>query len=354
MRKKIKWTAVALTIILIGVVGYYGYSFIKFGMDIHTKPEESRFKKFYEDDQVQPVYQSPVWEGKERVNILLLGGDSRGLGRNEAPRSDTLMVASLDPQTKTAALFSILRDTYVDIPGHGKDRINAALAIGGPELSMRTVSDLLGIPIQYYYYADFEGFIELIDAIGGIDFYVEKDMKYTDITDKEEYNIDLKQGMQHLDGNKALQYVRFRHDAMSDYSRTERQRSFLKAVAAKMQSTSSLIKLPGILSEVSPYIETNMNLNQMLRLGTLGFSIDTGSVAGIQLPPSDLLREERVRGADVITVDAGRLQAFIAEELAKSLQPDIPGVSGPSADGPAAGGSSTDRAGTDDAETDDL
>src|SRR5690606_20620333 len=185
---------------------------------------------------------------------------------------------------------------------HGYDRINAALALGGPDLSMKTVSELTGLPIHHYVYVDFEGFIKLIDAIGGIDYHVEKDMKYIDPTDNPAYNIDLKEGMQHLDGNKALQYVRFRHDAMSDYTRTERQRNFLKAVAVKLQSTASLLKLPGTLREIAPYIETDMNLDVMLRLGTLSFSLDTGSFEGVQLPPFELLREERINGAEVLTV----------------------------------------------------
>lgn len=84
---------------------------------------------------------------------------------------------------------------------------------------MKAVSDLLGIPIQYYVYTDFQGFIKLVDSVGGVDFYVEKDMSYSSIADKNEYDIDLKEGMQHLDGDAALQYVRFRYDKMGDYTR---------------------------------------------------------------------------------------------------------------------------------------
>ncbi len=125
------------------------------------------------------------------MNVLILGGDSRGLKKNEIPRSDSMMVASIDPVTKKAYLFSILRDTYVKVPGHGNDRINTAVATGGPNLAMKTVSDLLGIPIQYYVYTDFQGFIALVDAIGGIELEVEKDMKYRD-SEEPEFDINLK------------------------------------------------------------------------------------------------------------------------------------------------------------------
>ncbi len=197
-----------------------------------------------------------------------MGGDSRGK-EHDVPRSDTILVASIDPVTKRAHLMSILRDTYVDIPGRGRDRINAAVSYGGPRLAMRTVSQLLGIPIQYYVYTDFEGFVAAVDAVGGIDIEVEKDMKYYDRSDGPEYAIDLKKGWQHLDGRKALQYVRFRHDALSDYARTERQRKFLIALARKMQSTTSLLKLPSIIDKVEPYVETNMTVSDMIKLGAL-------------------------------------------------------------------------------------
>lgn len=308
-------------IILFVVIGYYGYSIIKFGNDIQKTPETSRFKDFYNrPPNIGPVYEPPKWEGKERVNILLLGGDTRGLDAHEAPRSDTMMIVSIDPQTKKAAILSVLRDTYTAIPGHQNNRINAALALGGPDLSMKAVSELVGLPIQYYVYVDFEGFIQLIDAIGGIEYEVEKDMKYTDITDKQEYNIDLKKGLQHLDGNKALQYVRFRHDALSDFNRTERQRNFLKAVADKLQSTSSLIKLPGTLEKVSPYIETNMSLNTMLRLGTLAFTVDMQNVTDLQIPPDELVRDERIQGAAVLTADEDKLRQYVKQQLEEKLE----------------------------------
>jgi polyisoprenyl-teichoic acid--peptidoglycan teichoic acid transferase len=260
-------------------------------------------------------YIPPKWEGRERVNLLLLGGDSRGLKQGEVPRSDSMVVVSIDPVSKRPHLFSILRDTYVSIPGHGKNRINTALAQGGPTLAMETVSELLGIPIQYYVYTDFQGFIALVDAVGGIDIDVEKDMRYSDSEDGPEYDIRLKKGYQHLDGKTALQYVRFRHDALSDYARTERQRKFLKSLAMELQSTSSLLKLPKILSSVHPYIETNMTITQMLKLGALSFDLKTDDMGTQQLPPTNLLKQERIHGASVLTVNKQELRRFVKEQL---------------------------------------
>ncbi|CAM3628989.1 LCP family protein [Marinicrinis lubricantis] len=315
-RIKWKWVALIVLLLIVGTASYYAYGIYKFGQEISKDPEESRFKDYYKEDEPRP-YEPPAWEGDERLNILLLGGDSRGVNEGTAPRSDTMLVASVDPVTKKAHLFSILRDSWVDIPDHGMDRINSALSIGGPDLAMKTVSDYLGIPIQYYVFVDFVGFQALVDAIGGIDYYVEKDMYYSSRADGPEYTIDLKEGFQHLDGKEALQYVRFRYDAMSDYSRTERQRAFLKAVVAKVQSTSNLIKLPSILEDIAPYIETNISMNKMLRMGTLAFQVDTSEVGSVQIPPFELLQETNVGGASVLGSDPEQVQQYVQETFTK-------------------------------------
>lgn len=314
MARKLKWSLLSITLLLFVVLGYYTYAFVNFSNNIQSKPEGSKFFTNLSTQNLSKngdAFIPPKWEGKQRVNVLLLGGDSRGLKKNEVPRSDSLIVASIDPVTKKAYLFSILRDTYVKIPGSGEDRINAALALGGPNLAMKTVGDLLGIPIQYYVYTDFKGFIALVDAIDGIDINVEKNMKYSDAEDGHEYDINLKKGMQHLDGKMALQYVRFRHDALSDFARTERQRNFMQAVAQKMQSTSSLIKLPKILSSIDPYIETNLTTSDMLKLGSLGYEAKTEGMVSEQIPPAELLIEKRVGSAEVISVNRDKLQVYI-------------------------------------------
>ena len=313
-KKPSKWlyAGLALLLAIVIIIIYYVYSILSFAGDIHKDPDESRFKDVQEEDVAPP----PKWEGTDRVNILLLGGDSRGMKANDPPRSDSMIIASIDPVTKKAHLFSVLRDTYGEIPRHGMDKINAALTIGGPSLAMETVTGLTGLPVQYYVYTDFKGFIALIDALGGIEFEVEKRMRYKDSHDDPMYHIDLQPGLQHMDGQTALAYVRFRHDALSDYTRTERQRNFLSAVASKLVRTSSLVKLPALLDSVKPYIETNLGLEDMLKLASLGFEVDTSTIASVQLPPMNLLREETIRGASVLTIrDEDALKAYIQEQF---------------------------------------
>ncbi len=329
---------------VIGLSAYYGYSLYRFASEIQKSPEHSRFygkgirsengggragsgisggksghlagsdgtgKRIGVDARSGTL----KWEGRERVNILLLGGDTRGLTAGEAPRSDSMLVVSIDPLTKKAALLSILRDTYVQIPEYGGDRANVALAIGGPELSMQTVGDLLGLQVHYYVYTDFDGFIELVDAVGGVELDVEKDMEYITAADGPDYDIQLKAGQQLLNGREALGYVRYRNDPLSDFSRTERQRKFMAALGGKLQQTWSLIKLPYILSRIDPYIETNLTVAEMVKLAALGFEVRSSQLESLQVPPPELLVEAEIEGADVLTVDRGELRRYLRERL---------------------------------------
>lgn len=323
MTKRTKRTIIwSITGVLVAIAAVAAYYFIAIYNQVDKFQKKGEDSPFY---NVQPVEtnkeaEPPKWEGTERVNILLMGVDARGLKKGEIPRSDTMMVASVDPVEKKAYLFSIMRDTYTKIPDHGSDRINAAITYG-PNKAMETVSELLGIPIQYYVYTDFQGFIELVDAIGGVDFYVEKDMRYTSKADNHEYDINLKKGQQHLDGNSALQYVRFRHDALSDYTRTERQRNFLKAVAEKMISTTSIMKLPTILEKVNPYIDTNLTINDMWKLATVAY--DSKMAGSEQIPPMKLLVEKNIGGSDVLGVrNEDELKQFVQDVLSAPEEPD--------------------------------
>lgn len=263
-----------------------------------------------------PIPEPPDWDGEERVNILLLGGDSRGVKSTVHPRSDTMMIVSIDPVDKTIHLFSLLRDSYVPIPNYSSNRINTAITLGGPRLAMTTVSDLVDLPIHYYVYTDFEGFISLIDALGGIDFDVDKAMHRVDTADDPRYNIHLEAGMQHLDGLSALQYMRFRSDGRSDFGRSDRQRKLLSAIADEMKKVTSLIRLPQVLNSIAPYIETDISPGDLFDLARLGLKLDTSSIVSLQLPQSGAFQEANIRGMDVLVVDEAKIRSYVKEQLA--------------------------------------
>lgn len=300
-----------VVVALVATVGYYGYSFYQFAQDIQ---EPNVITPPPDGGAATKAAEIPHWDGKDRVNILLMGVDRRGMKNSGLPRSDSMMLVSIDPVSKRYDLFSILRDTYVDIPGNGSSRINAAIVDGGPDLAMQTVSQFTGLPVDRYVITDFEGFKALIDAVGGVDLDVEKNMYYHDPTDKGVYDINLKKGPQHLDGNKALQYVRFRHDATSDYTRTERQRKLLAAVADQMKKGTTLIQLPSILKEVTPYVQTNISMMDMLKLSSLGLDLNTANPGNYQLPPMGMFQESH-RAGSVLIPDVDQVQAFIQQTI---------------------------------------
>ena len=254
------------------------------------------------------------WEGTEQVNILFMGVDQRN--KNERPRSDTMLLASINPTTKQVSLFSIMRDTYVNIPKIGKAKINAAFADGGPELLIQTIQNFLDIPIHYYVATDFEGFAKIVDAIGG-DVNVPEKMQHWD---DGVYNINLEAGPQHLDGQKALMYVRYRGTPRADFDRTERQRELLKLVANKLTSPSMIVKMPSILKEVTPYAQGNISGSDIYRLGSLALSLDTANMRTEQIPPLEGLSETSVGGEQVLVPDVQATRKFVQQVIGGSGQ----------------------------------
>ena len=196
-----------------------------------------------------------------KKNIVVLGVDERD---DDVGRSDTLFVVMFDSKTKAASLLSVPRDTRVRIEGHGWDKINHAYAYGGHKLTQKTVEELLGIRINNYVMVDFKGFEGLVDAIGGIDIDVEKDMYYQDTWDG--FTVDLKKGRQHLDGKTAIQYVRFR-DEEGDIGRIRRQQHFLMAVYDKITSADMLLHIPGLAKQLTSMVKTDMPLSDMIDIG---------------------------------------------------------------------------------------
>jgi len=198
-----------------------------------------------------------------RVNILIVGCDEI---ENQG-RADTIVFLSISPKTKDALILSIPRDTRVEIPGRGMDKINHAYAFGGESLISETVSSFLDVPIHFYAVADFNGFVYIIDELGGVEIDVEKEMYYVDKAGGVEIN--LHPGKQILDGEKALQYIRFRYDKLGDLGRIKRQQKLALAVIKKMINFDSITKIPQISEGMKGYIETNIEARYTVALTNL-------------------------------------------------------------------------------------
>ncbi len=222
-------------------------------------------------------------EGDGRVNILILGIGGQG---HEAPNlTDTIMVISIDPKTKDAAMLSIPRDLYVKIPASAKTRtqygkINAANAYGGPELAAQTVSNVIGVPIHYYVLIDFSGFRQAVDAVGGVDINVPTaiyDPQYPCDNERGGYcPFKIAAGPQHMNGTVALRYARSRKST-SDFDRAARQQLVIAAVRQKALQLSTLtnpVKLTQLIDAVGSHVKTDIQPAEIKKIAALAKDID--------------------------------------------------------------------------------
>lgn len=202
----------------------------------------------------------------ERINILLLGiddGDSEAAA-TEPKRTDAILLASFDPATNQVAVLSIPRDTKVILPGHvDPEKINSAYTYGGVVMAKQTVANLLRVPIHYYILANWQGFIDIVNLIGGVDIYVDNDMYYED--PYADLVIDIKHGYQHMDGETAGKYVRFRKDELGDIGRVQRQQKFMRAAAEQMFSIQNVAQISNLLATLDKHVETDLNTLTMLK-----------------------------------------------------------------------------------------
>lgn len=205
-------------------------------------------------------------------NIALFGVDAID---GEAGRSDSIMIATVDPVHNKIKLTSIMRDSYVSIDGYGDDKINHSYAYGGPELAIKTINENFGLNIEDFVSVNFSSLPVIINILGGVDIEITQDeLQYinsyiNDINAKDGTNSPniTYAGVQHLDGTQALAYSRIRYTDGGDYKRTERQRTVLAALFSKLTS-ASIGSYNSLLNEVLPYIQTNLTSTEILSLGT--------------------------------------------------------------------------------------
>lgn len=222
---------------------------------------------------------------KNRVNVLLIGADQRP--EQKKFNTDSIILASIDPKTERASLLSIPRDTRVLLKGYGYRKINEVVSLTDISRLQSTVEDLTGEKISGYVQTNFQGFKKIIDTLGGITVNVEKDMYYETGDDEDGY-INLHKGEQRLDGSKALQYARFRYDALADISRTARQQVVLKAVAKEMFQLSTIPKLPFLVPQIMDAVNTNLSSKDIFTLAKVAVGFDSSNVVSQTLPGSFL------------------------------------------------------------------
>jgi LCP family protein required for cell wall assembly len=251
----------------------------------------------------------PGIEGRlEPLNLLVIGSDQR---QKEPGRADTLMVVFLDPELDRVSVLSIPRDTLAHVPGHGQTKIAHAHAYGGPELAMKAVEELLGIPIDHYLEVNFEGFIAAVDALGGVEIEVDQRMYYP------QEGINLKPGRQRLNGKDALAFVRFRGYPEGDIERIRHQQEFLLALAEEALGWKGLLKSPQLVQTLYSCVRTDLSLAKILTLAKGIRDLTPQNVYVALLPGTP----SYVHGVSYWVPDYSKLKATLAELQGSSSNP---------------------------------
>ncbi|MCM3539059.1 LCP family protein [Priestia endophytica] len=298
-RRRPRWGRIILALILLIVVAGGIYSFIQYKIGL----SEAQDGSFAKDGELYDDFNGSL-PNDGKMNVLLLGSDSRG---EDHPRTDSILIAHYDQNTKQPKIVSLMRDMYVDVPGHGKQKLNSAFAFGGPELLRKTIEENFGVDINYYAVVDFQGFPKVVDAIApdGITVTVEKEMS-------SGIGMTLHEGKQTLHGDKLLGYVRFRHDSLSDFGRVQRQQEVLTKLKKEAASIGSVFKLPKLLGLTDPYVDTNIDQKTLLLLGKDFATGSTKEVKTLRLPLDGTFENAREDVGSVLSIDK--------EENKKALQ----------------------------------
>lgn len=282
-------TVLVLTILIIGVaISFFLLADNQEFLEKHLGKDNvitQLFVKLSQDNDTKHKADFSLPFGNKRRNILLLGVDSNGEGTDpwEGTRTDTIILLNVDPRTKSLNALSIPRDSKVFLPDdHGVQKINAAHAIGGIGMTIRTIEETLGVKIDRYIMVHDEAVKEIVDALGGVDIYVEKNMHYNDYSGK--LFINLKKGPNHLNGKEVIGYLRFRHDPMGDIGRTQRQQWFLRGMMEALKKPETITKLPEIINVASKYIKTNMSFYELSQYAGFAKHLDMDKIEIAMLP----------------------------------------------------------------------
>lgn len=336
------WLQVILSLLYVAFLAggiYFGYLFYATVKEVVTQtqpaPPPNPPAVSEETEGREEVVVPPKWEKQERMNILFLGLDQRE-GEYGPWRTDTMIVVTIDPETKTAGMLSIPRDLWVLIPGYGENRINTAHFFGdrdeypggGPALAKETVQYNFGVPIHRYVRVNFRGFKRMIDAIGGITIDVEepiRDNRYPD----ENYGyktIFIPAGLQHMDGETALQYARTRYGG-SDFARIRRQQKVLlairdKVLSLRILSTLSPNKLIGLMSAARDTVQTDLQPSEILTLAQIAAQIDQEDIKGRVIDETMTTPVIVANGADVLFPNREKIKEVVDELFPPAPQPD--------------------------------
>jgi polyisoprenyl-teichoic acid--peptidoglycan teichoic acid transferase len=322
-RKRLKVILLSLVVVLLCGLGGGALYVSKLFKQVNTEVISQEPK----DIGIAPELEEKLEEtgkAKEIINIALFGLDQRSV--KERGRSDSIMILTIDEQHKKIKLSSIMRDSYVDINGRGKDKINHAYAFGGPQLAVRTLNENYNLNIKDYVTVNFFGLAKIIDALGGVTIDV-KESEVAVINANAAGTASLSNetapsikgpGKQVLNGVQAVGYSRERHTGNGDYERTDRQRRVLSALMEKVQ-TLGPGKYNTVVSKLLPHVLTNMNSLDIMKLGTNVFTSGTTKIEQVRFPLDGYCKGKRINGIYYLTFD----EKATKEQMYKYIFEDI-------------------------------
>ncbi|WP_432358733.1 LCP family protein [Sporosarcina sp. UB5] len=300
-KKKKFGILISIALVLLGLGVYYWFDQYNQGLSLS---EDGTLKEKNEDFG---IFDGPEPQFGE-INIMLLGSDAR---KDEEGRSDTLIIANYNQKTEKVKLISIMRDTYVNIPGYGMQKMNSAYSFGGPELVRQTIKENFDLDVHYYAMVNFNGFPKIADILAPDG--IEVDIPYTM---SHGIYMTLHPGVQRLQGEQLLGYVRFRHDSKNDFGRVARQQEVLSKLKDEAVSMHSLMNLPKLLGAADAYIDTNLDKMTMLSIGKGILDNKSEKIDTLRIPVDNSYRPERVRVGEVLAIDFDKNK----EELNKFLE----------------------------------
>lgn len=268
------------------------------------------------------------FKGKENniINIAFFGVDKREDG--ERGNSDSTMILTIDKNTKKIKMTSIMKDSYVNIDGHDKDKLTSAFALGGPELAIKTLNQNYGLNIRDFVSVNFGELAKIIDELGGVDV----DVKSYEVKELNSYINDVnrvtngsaghvsKSGLQTLSGIQAVAYSRIRHSGNGDLERTERQRTVLTALLNKIKS-AGITKYPSMVSSLLPYVETSLSSVSLTKLGTDALSAGVTNIEEERFPISGYYKATTTNGISYLKFDEGTTKDQIQQYIFEDIKP---------------------------------
>ncbi|ATD56179.1 LCP family protein [Clostridium chauvoei] len=299
--KIILLTILALVVLILVGASIYGFNLANKVDKIETTEEDIGIKK--ENTEELSKYSNY----DKIINIALFGIDA---GENEFGRSDSIMILTIDPVHNKMKVSSVMRDSYVNIEGHGMDKLNHAFAFGNSVLALKTLNDNFGLNVNSFISTNFSNLPKIIDKLGGVELNITSDElqyinKYIDnlngINGTSTPYV-ASPGKQLLDGTQCLAYSRIRYTNGGDYERTSRQRTVLKGVYEKVKNTN-VSDFPTLLNDFLPFIQTNLSTTELLNIGSTISKIGSSSLIEDRFPRDGYCEGQIIDGIYYLTLD---------------------------------------------------